>query len=116
MLRSIVAQTHTTKRCESLEEFFKSPGGSRLTSWTVSLITAAQFLRLDVLRHDAAHGVRRLLLHAVRGMGIGAQGEARVEVPEHAGDRANVHAVLQSGRSEGVSQIVQANMLDARAL
>ena len=35
-------------------------------------------------------------------MGVGAQGEARVVVPQHTGNRLDVHSVLQGKRGEGV--------------
>ena len=57
---------------------------------------------LHDLRHEAAHGFRRLVLHLPSGVGVGAEGEARVVVPQHTGHRLDVHTVLQSQRGEGV--------------
>ena len=62
--------------------------------------TAGQLLH--DLRHEAAHGLRRLVLHLPGSVGVGAEGEACVVVPQHTGDRLDVHAVLQSQRCEGV--------------
>lgn len=68
-----------------------------------------------MLRHYAAHGVGGFLLHLISGVGIGAQGEACVEVSQHAADRSNVHTILQRHRCEGVPQIVQPDMFDPGA-
>ena len=59
-------------------------------------------LLLHHLGHEAAHGFRRLVLHLPGGVGIGAQGETRVIVPQHTGDRLDVHTVLQGQRGEGM--------------
>ena len=47
------------------------------------------------LCHEAAHFLRGLLLHLPCGVGVGAEGEARVVVPEHAADGFHIHTVLQ---------------------
>ena len=54
------------------------------------------------LRHEAAHGFRRLVLHLAGGVGVGAEGEARVVVSQHTGDRLDVHPVLQGQCGKGV--------------
>ena len=41
---------------------------------------------LSNLRHEAAHFLRSLLLHLPCGVGVGAEREARVVVPEHTAD------------------------------
>ena len=41
---------------------------------------------LSNLRHEAAHFLRGLLLHLPCDVGVGAEGEARVVVPEHTAD------------------------------
>ena len=41
---------------------------------------------LSNLRHEAAHFLRGLLLHLPCGVGVGAEREARVVVPEHTAD------------------------------
>lgn len=54
------------------------------------------------LAHEITHGLRRLVLHLACGVGVGAQGEARVIVAQHTGDGLDVHAVLQRQGCEGV--------------
>ena len=44
-------------------------------------------------------------------MGVGAEGEACVIVPQHAGYRLDIHSVLQSQGCEGVTQTVEADVL-----
>ena len=46
----------------------------------------APFFCLHDLRHEAAHFLRSLLLHLPCGVGVGAEREARVVVPEHTAD------------------------------
>ena len=69
-----------------------------------SLVSVAQLLRLllHVLCYELAHRISRLLLHPGGDMGVGAQCEACVVVPQHTGDRLDVHAVLESQRGEGM--------------
>ena len=57
---------------------------------------------LHDLRHKAAHGFRRLILHLPGGMGVGAEREARVVVAQHTGDRLDIHAILEGQCGEGV--------------
>ena len=57
---------------------------------------------LHNLRHEAAHGLRCLILHLPGGVGVGAEREARVVMAQHTGDRLDVHTVLQGQRGEGV--------------
>ena len=59
-------------------------------------------LLLHDLGHEAAHGFRSLILHLPGGMGVGAEGEARVVVAQHTGDRLDVHAILQGEGGEGM--------------
>ena len=47
---------------------------------------AACLWDLSNLRHEAAHFLRGLLLHLPCDVGVGAEGEARVVVPEHTAD------------------------------
>ena len=49
---------------------------------------------LHHLAHEIAHGLCRLILHLAGGVGVGAQGEARIVVTQHAGDCLNVHTIL----------------------
>ena len=39
------------------------------------------------LAHEITHGLRRLVLHLACGVGVGAQGEARVIVAQHTGGK-----------------------------
>ena len=78
---------------------FRNPPGLKSTGqedWPSCLVF------LHHLRHKAAHGFRRLILHLPGGVSVGAQGEARVVVAQHTGDRLDVHAVLEGQRSESV--------------
>ena len=63
---------------------------------------------LHHLAHKISHGFRSLILHLPGGVGVGAQGEARVVVPQHTGNRLDIHAVLQRQGGEGVSKLVEA--------
>ena len=69
------------------------------------------WLLLHDLRHKAAHGFRRLVLHLPGGVGVGAEREARVVVTQHTGDRLDIHAVLQGKGCEGVSEVVEPDVL-----
>ena len=62
----------------------------------------AVFCGLHGLADDAADGVGGGALHPLRGVGVGAEGEARVVVAQCAGQRLDVHAVLEGQRCEGV--------------
>ena len=62
------------------------------------------------LRHEAAHGFRCLILHLPGGVGVGAQGEARIVVAQHTGDGLDVHTVLEGQRGEGVPKFVEARV------
>ena len=57
---------------------------------------------LHIYRQHAAHRVRRLDLRGRRDVGVGVEREACTEVPEHATDCFDVHAVLERERSERV--------------
>ena len=60
-------------------------------------------LLLHYLCHEAAHSLRRLILHLPGGVGIGAQGEPRIVVAQHTGHCLDVHPILQGQRGEGVA-------------
>ena len=66
------------------------------------------YLKLYSMQY-APHRVRRLFLRRRRDMGVGIQSKAGGEVAQHAGNRFDVHAVLQRQRSEGMAQIVEAD-------
>ena len=54
------------------------------------------------------------MLGGCGGVGVGGQGEARAAVAQHGGDGFYIDAVLQRQRCEGVAEIVEANVLQAR--
>ena len=70
-------------------------------------------LLLHYLCHESAYGFRRLILHLPGGVGVGAEGEARVIGAQHTGNRLDVHPVLQGQRGEGVAKIVEADVLQS---
>ena len=49
-------------------------------------------------------------------MGVGAQGEACAVVAQGAGQSLHIHAVFQRQRREGVSEIMEPNVLRADGL
>ena len=55
---------------------------------------------LHHLGHKISHSFRCLILHLAGGMGVGAQGEPRVVVTQHTGNRLDIHSVLQSQGGE----------------
>lgn len=61
------------------------------------------FCGLYGLADDAADGVGGGTLHPLRGVGVGAEGKARVVVAQRTGQRLDVHAVLEGQRGEDVS-------------
>ena len=87
--------THTTKCTERLKEHRR--GGFCLLSGIF-----ASFFCLHDLRHEAAHGLCGFVLLLPRSVGVGAESEARVIVSQCAGQRLDVHAVLEGQRGEGV--------------
>ena len=46
-------------------------------------------------------------------MGIGVQGEAGGEVPQHTTDRLDIHSVLQCDGSKGVAEIMESDLRDS---
>jgi len=58
--------------------------------------------------HEVVHDFRRLILHLVGGVGVGAQGEACVVVAQHAGDGLHVYAILECQRREDVAKLMEA--------
>ena len=71
---------------------------------------------LSNLRHEAAHFLRSLLLHLPSGVGVGAEGEARIIVAEHTADGFDVHAILQCQRCEGMSEVVKSDVRQSSVL
>ena len=67
-------------------------------------------LLLDRLGLEAAHPLCGLLLHFVGDMGVGVQGEARAVVPQDAGDRLGICALLDRQGGEGMTQAVEGDV------
>ena len=57
---------------------------------------------LHDLRHKIPHGFCSLILHLPGGVGVGAEGEARIVVSQHAANGLYVYAVLEGQGGEGV--------------
>ena len=74
------------------------------------------FCGLHGLADDAADGVGGVTLHPLCGVGVGAESEARVIVSQCAGQRFDVHTVLEGQRGEGVSEVVKPDVLRADGL
>ena len=81
--------THTAKCAERVKEH--RAGSLAFLSGVFGLLRCL----LHHLRHEAAHGFRRLVLHLAGGVGVGAEGESCIVVAQHTGDRLDVYAVLQ---------------------
>ena len=73
-------------------------------------------LLLHHLGHEAAHGFRRLILHLPGGVGVGAEGEARIVVAQHTGDRLDIHPVLEGQRGECVYDVVETDVFQSGVL
>ena len=54
------------------------------------------------LCHEAAHGLCGFVLLLTGGVGVGAESEPRIVVPQHTADSFHVHAVLSSQRGKCV--------------
>ena len=65
-------------------------------------------------RQHVTHSLGSFLLGTGGDVGVGVQGEAGGEVPQHAGDGFDVHAVLQRQRCEGMAQVVEADAWQSR--
>ena len=63
-----------------------------------------------------SHGIRCFSHHIRRGVGVGAEGEARAVMPQGAGQSLHIHSVLQRQRCEGMPEIMEPDMLDADGL
>ena len=69
------------------------------------------FLCLHRLSDDVPDGIGGVTFHLRRSVGVGAEGEACVIVSQRAGQRLDVHAVLEGQSGEGVSEIMEADVL-----
>ena len=60
------------------------------------------FLCLHRLTDNIPDSIGGVTLHFRRGVGVGAEGEARIVVTQRTGQRLDVHAVFEGQRGEGV--------------
>ena len=74
------------------------------------------FLCLHRLTDNIPDSIGGVTLHFRRGVGVGAEREARVIVSQCAGQRLDVHAVLEGQRGEGVSEVVKPDVFRADGL
>ena len=70
-------------------------------------------LLLHLLTNSGTNGVRRILLHLGRGVGVGVQREARRVVAQRTGQRFHVHSAFQRQRGEGMAEVMKPNVLRA---
>lgn len=61
-------------------------------------------------RHEIPHRLRRPILLLSGGVGVGAEGESCIVVPQHTADRFHIHAILEGQGRECVSQIMEADV------
>ena len=66
-----------------------------------------------LLADDPADGVGGVLFHLGRGVGVGVQREPCRVVAQRAGQRFHVYPAFQGQRGEGVSEIMEPNVLRA---
>ena len=59
-------------------------------------------IRLYRLPYHISHRIRRFPHHVRRGVGVGAESEARAVMSQGAGQGLHIHPVLQRERCEGV--------------
>ena len=60
---------------------------------------------------DLKQGIRRFPHHVRRGVGVGAESEARAVMSQGAGQGLHIHPVLQRERCEGVPEIMEPDVL-----
>ena len=75
-----------------------------------------RFSTLEHLWHDLSDGSSRFLLHSAGRVRVDVQREARAAVAEHRGDCFYVHAALQRGRGETMSQVMKSDVLQSNVL
>ena len=73
-------------------------------------------IRLYRLPYHISHRIRRFPHHVRRGVGVGAESEARAVMSQGAGQGLHIHPVLQRERCEGVPQIMKPDVLRADGL
>ena len=88
--------THTAKCSESAK---KPDRKFRLPVW---LFCTLRGVGSHDLGHKIPHGFRSLILHLPGGVGVGAEGEARIVVSQHTADRFHIYAVLERQGCESV--------------
>lgn len=84
--------THTlthTRKCPDRPKEYRRGG------FASSPVFLSSFCSHD-LRHEAAHGLRGFVLLLPHGVGVGAQGEARIIVAQHTAGGFHIHAILQN--------------------
>ena len=69
-----------------------------------------------LLADNPTDGIGGILLHLGRGVGVGVQGEASRVVAQRAGQRFHVYPAFQRQRGEGVSEVVESDVLRADGL
>ena len=84
--------------------------GKKIQGQTGIFLSGPVFLP-HLLADDPADGVGGILLHLRRGVGVGVQCETRRIVAQRAGQRFHVHPAFQRQRGEGVSEVVEPDML-----
>ena len=101
--------THTAK-CPKRDREYQTGSFAFLSGFF------AGFFALHDLRHEISHCLCRSILLLSGGVGVSAQGEARVVVPQHTADCFDVYTILECQGRECVSEVVKADVFQARVL
>ena len=112
MVRVKNPDPHRDPHAETVGKDKKAPDGKICLPVRFLLLLT----RLYNLSQDAAHSLGGLVLLLLRGVGVGAQGEPGIVVPRHGGHGFDVHAVLEGCGGEGVTEIMEADMLQSGVL
>ena len=76
--------------------------------------TTCRFQRyLALCAENIAHGFGGFFLGRGGDMGVSAKGEGGGEVTQHAGQRLDIHAVLQGDGGESVAEVMEPYLRDA---
>jgi len=94
-------QTHTGKGAESTEQ------------GRAGFFLSGPVFSAHLLADDPTDGVRCVLSHLRRGVGVGVQGEPCRIVAQRAGQRFHVHPAFQRQRCEGVAQVMEPDVFRA---